>query len=43
MCHHVFIYDRRDNNNNPQTNGSNNKYLSNTRGGVMQMKSIATR
>ena len=35
MCHHVFMYDERDNNTNSQTNGSI-KYISNTNGGVMQ-------
>ena len=42
MYHHVFMYDGRDKNINSQINGLI-KYISNTRGGVMQNKSIATR
>ena len=42
MCHHIFMYDGRDKNTNSQTNGLI-KYISNTRGGVMQNESIATR
>ena len=36
MCHHVFIYDGRDNSNNSQANGSI-KYIpkQNAHGGVM--------
>jgi len=30
MCHHVFMYDRRDQNNNSQTNASI-KYILNNR------------
>ena len=40
MCHHIYMYDGRDKNTNSQTN-SLIKYISNTRGGAMQMKSIA--
>ena len=36
------MYDGRDKNTNSQTNGLI-KYISNTRGGVMQNESIATR
>ena len=37
MCHHVFMYDRKDKNTNSQTNGSI-KYISNTHGDLMQNK-----
>ena len=37
MCHLLSMYDRRDKNINSQINGST-KYISNTRGGVMQNK-----
>ena len=39
MCHHVFMYDEDT---NSQTNSSI-KYISNTYGGVMHNKSVATR
>ena len=43
MCHHVFMYDGRDNKNtNSQTNGSI-KYIPNTYGGLMHNKSAVTR
>ena len=42
MCHHVFLDDGWGKNTNSQTNGLI-KYISNTRGGVMQNESIATR
>ena len=42
MCHHVFMYDGRDKTTNLQTNSST-KYIQNTYGGMMQMKSIVTR
>ena len=35
MCHHVFMYDKRDKNINSPTNGSI-KYISNAYRGVMQ-------
>ena len=35
MCHHVFMYDERNKNINSQINSSI-KYISNTRGGIMQ-------
>ena len=36
-CRHVFMYDRRDNNTNSQTNGSI-KYISKTHADVIQNK-----
>ena len=35
MCHHIFMYDRRDKNTNSPTNSSI-KYILNKHGGVMQ-------
>ena len=42
MCHPAFDYDGRDKNTNSQTNVSI-KYIAKTHGGVIQMKSAATR